>query len=76
MIALIVLLTIYTASVIGAYRSIRRAYSPGGDWDILEPTLIDACIVFMPIGNLIACLIGLLSYLQNSSTRSFFRIEK
>jgi hypothetical protein len=76
MIALIVLLTIYIASVIGAYRSIRRAYSPGGDWDILEPTLIDACVVFIPIGNSIACLIGLMSYLQNHGSHRFFRITK
>ena len=76
MIALTLFLVFYVASAIGAYRSLRRRYSSNGDWHLLEPTLIDACIVFIPIGNFILCLLELISYLAEADARSFFRIKK
>ena len=76
MITLILFLVFYVGSAIVSYRSIRRRYSPGGDWQYLEPTLIDACIVFIPIGNFIMCLIDLIDYLAEADAQSFFRLDK
>jgi len=76
MITLILFLVFYIGSAIVAYRSIRRRYSCNGDWQYLEPTLIDACIVFIPIANFIICLLDLIDYLAEADARSFFRIDE
>ena len=75
MITLTLFLVFYVASAIVAYRSIRRRYSRSGI-TYTDPTLIDACIVFIPIANFIICLIDLLDYLAEADARSFFRIDK
>ena len=76
MITLTLFLVFYVASAIVAYQSIRRRYSRSGEWNCLEPTLIDACIVFIPIGNFIICLLDLIDYLAEADARSFFRIDE
>ena len=76
MITLILFLVFYVGSAIVAYRSIRRRYSPGGDWQYLSPNIMDACIVFIPIGNFIICLIDLIEYLIETDAQSFFRLDK
>jgi len=76
MIDLILFLVFYVASAIVAYRSLRRRYSPGGDWQYLGPNIMDACIVFVPIANFIICILELIEYLIETDARSFFRINK
>jgi len=76
MIDLILFLVFYVASAIVAYRSLRRRYSPGGDWQYLGPNIMDACIVFVPIANFIICILELIEYLLETDARSFFRIDE
>ena len=75
MITLTLFLVFYVAAAIVAYQSIRRRYSRSGI-SYPDPTLIDACIVFIPIANFIICLIDLLDYLAEADARSFFRIDE
>jgi len=37
---------------------------------------MDACIVFIPIGNFIICLLDLIDYLAEADARSFFRLDE
>ena len=76
MIALILFLVLYVVPAIGAWQSFRRKYSPGGDWDLSSPNMIDVCIVFVPLGNIVICLIAGVDYLQETNARSFFRIDE
>lgn len=76
MITLTLLLVFYVASAIVAYRSIKRKYSPGGDWQYISPNIMDACIVFIPIANFFICLLELIEYLIETDSRSFFRIDE
>ena len=76
MITLTLFLVFYVVSAIVAYRSIRRRYSPGGDWQYVSPNIMDACIVFIPIANFIVCLLELIEYLTETDARSFFQINE
>ena len=76
MITLTLFLVFYVVSAIVAYRSIRRRYSPGGDWQYGNPNIMDACIVFIPIGNFIVCLLELIEYLIETDARSFFQLNE
>ena len=76
MITLILFLVLYVVPAIGAWQSFRRKYRPGGEWHSLGPNMMDACIVFIPLGNIIICLIGVLDYLIEADARSFFRITE
>ena len=76
MITLTLFLVFYVASAIVAYRLIRRKYSPGGNWHLGSPNIMDACIVFIPIGNFIVCLLELIEYLIETDARSFFQLNE
>ena len=76
MMTLILFIVFYVVPAIGAYRTFRRNYSPGGDWQYSRPNKMDACIVFAPLGNIVVTLIGLIDYLQETEARSFFRLDK
>ena len=76
MITLTLFLVFYVVSAIVAYQTFRRNYSSGGSWEYLNPNLLDACIVFVPIVNWIICMIYLIDYLQETNSQSFFRIDK
>lgn len=76
MITLTLFLVFYVVSAIVAYRSIRRRYSPGGDWQYISPNIMDACLVFFPVVNFFICLLELIEYLSETDSRSFFRIDE
>jgi len=76
MITLTLFIVFYVVSTLGAYQTFRKNYSSGGSWEYLNPSLLDACIVFVPIVNWIICMIYLIDYLQETNSRSFFRMDK
>lgn len=81
---MIVLILIYVASVIGAYLTMRRLYSSGGDWEGLSPNVSDIIFMFIPGANTIITLGGVVTVIQDFilslnikiNYSRFFRIKK
>ena len=48
---LIACVIIYIASTAGMYKYIRKAHSPGGRWENIDPTPADRFYTFCPIIN-------------------------
>ena len=82
---LIILITIYILSVIGAYKFIQTAYSTDGIWSSLSPSQSDVFIMLCPMTSTLAAIDYLLGkskkctlIKQNrvKSLNKFFRIKK
>jgi len=56
---MIVFILIYLASVIGAYLTIRKTFSKGGEWEVLNPGSTELFIMLMPGFNMFVCLVGI-----------------
>jgi len=48
---LIACVVIYVASSAGMYKYIKKAYSPGGIWENIDPTPSDKFVTFCPLVN-------------------------
>ena len=55
---MIELLIIYLASIVGAYLTIRKAFSKGGEWEVLSPGSTELFLMLMPGFNTFVCLVG------------------
>jgi len=79
---MIVLLIIYLASVIGAYLTIRKTFSKGGEWEVLNPGSTELFFMFVPGVNIFVCLVGLAGLILDFTKslkidyNRFFRIKK
>ena len=81
---MIVLLIIYLASIVGAYLTIRKAFSKGGEWEVLSPGGTELFLMFMPGFNTFVCLVGLVGTIMEwidslnikINYNRFFRIKK
>jgi hypothetical protein len=81
---MIVLILIYLASVIGAYLTIRRTFSVGGEWEGLSPGSTELFLMFLPGFNIFVSLVGIVSIVQDFilslnikiNYRRFFRIKE
>ena len=56
---MIVFILIYLASVIGAYLTIRKTFSKGGEWEVLNPGSTELFLMLMPGFNMFVCLVGI-----------------
>lgn len=79
---MIVLILIYVASLIGAYLTIRKTFSKGGDWEALNPGSTELMFMFVPGLNIFVCLVGVAGLLMDFvkslkiNYNRFFRIKK
>ena len=81
---MIVLLIIYLASMIGAYLTIRKTFSEGGEWEVLSPGSTDLFLMLMPGFNTFISLIGIVGAIVEwidslnfkIDYNKFFRIKK
>ena len=56
---MIELLIIYLASIVGAYLTIRKTFSEGGEWEVLSPGSTELFLMLMPGFNMFICLVGI-----------------
>jgi len=81
---MIVFILIYLASVIGAYLTIRKTFSKGGEWEALNPGATELFLMLMPGFNMFVCLVGIVDIVQDFilslnikiNYNRFFRIKK
>ena len=81
---MIVLLIIYLASIVGAYLTIRKTFSKGGEWEVLSPGGTELFLMFIPGFNTFVCLVGLVGTIMEwidslnikINYNRFFRIKK
>ena len=81
---MIVLLIIYLASMIGAYLTIRKTFSEGGEWEVLSPGSTELFLMLMPGFNTFICLVGIVgivvdwikSFKIQIDYNKIFRIKK
>lgn len=82
---MIVLILIYLASVIGAYLTIRKTFSEGGEWEVLSPGSTELFfLMFLPGFNMFICLVGIVGIVVDwikslnikINYKRFFRIKK
>ncbi len=59
MITLITLITVYLASIIGAYLTVRQVFGPGGEWESLTPGFTELVMIFLPVCNTFISLTGI-----------------
>ena len=79
-----VLLIIYLASMIGAYLTIRKTFSEGGEWEVLSPGGTELFLMLMLGFNTFVCLVGIVGIVQDFilslnikiNYNRFFRIKK
>ena len=76
MLALIVILAIYVASVISAYLLMRRDHMPGGNCSYHSPTMLNAVSVFIPGINTLMSVMGIIEYRGDTKAHRFFRLDK
>lgn len=62
---MIVFILIYLASMIGAYLTIRKTFSEGGEWEILSPGSTELFLMLMPGFNTFVCLVGIVGIVQD-----------
>lgn len=70
---IIIFAIIYLLSVIGSYIYIRKQYSRGGEWDIIEPCWIDIFMVFTPALNTMICIGVIVSKIYDKISK--YKIE-
>ena len=81
---MIVLLIIYLASMIGAYLTIRKTFSAGGEWEVSSPGSTELFLMLMPGFNAFICLVGIVgivvdwikSFKIQIDYNKIFRIKK
>ena len=81
---MIVFILIYLASMIGAYLTIRKTFSEGGEWEVLSPGSTELFLMLMPGFNTFVCLVGIVGIVQDIilslnikiNYNRFFRIRK
>ena len=79
---MIVFILIYLASMIGAYLTIRKTFSEGGEWEVLSPGSTELFLMLMPGFNTFVCLVGFAGLLMDFTKslkidyNRFFRIKK
>ena len=81
---MIVFILIYLASMIGAYLTIRKTFSEGGEWEVLSPGSTDLFLMLMPGFNTFISLIGIVGAIVEwidslnfkIDYNKFFRIKK
>jgi len=81
---MIVLLIIYLASMIGAYLTIRKTFSAGGEWEVSSPGSTELFLMLMPGFNTFICLVGIVGIVVDwidslnfkIDYNKFFRIKK
>jgi len=81
---MIVLLIIYLASMIGAYLTIRKTFSAGGEWEVSSPGSTELFLMLMPGFNAFICLVGIVGIVVDwidslnfkIDYNKFFRIKK
>jgi len=81
---MIVFILIYLASMIGAYLTIRKTFSEGGEWEVLSPGRTKHINVLMPGFNTFICLVGIVgivvdwikSFKIQIDYNKIFRIKK
>ena len=62
---MIVLITIYLASIVGAYLTFRQVYSPGGEWEALNPGSTEFMLIFVPATNTFISLVGIVGIVMD-----------
>ena len=81
---MIVLLIIYLVSIVGAYLTIRKTFSEGGEWEVLSPGSTELFLMLMPGFNTFICLVGIVgivvdwikSFKIQIDYNKIFRIKK
>lgn len=81
---MIVLLIIYLVSIVGAYLTIRKTFSEGGEWEVLSPGSTELFLIFLPGFNTFVCLVGIVGIVVDwidslnfkIDYNKFFRIKK
>ena len=81
---MIVFILIYLASMIGAYLTIRKTFSEGGEWEVLSPGATELFLMFLPGFNTFISLIGIVGGIMEwidslnfkIDYNKFFRIKK
>ena len=81
---MIVFILIYLASMIGAYLTIRKTFSEGGEWEVLSPGSTELFLMLMPGFNTFICLVGIVgivvdwikSFKIQLDYNKIFRIKK
>ena len=78
------MLVIYLASIVGAYLTIRKIFSEGGEWENLTPGFAEVGFIFLPGANTFISLAGLVVVIMEwidslnikINYNRFFRIDK
>ena len=81
---MIVFILIYLALMIGAYLTIRKTFSEGGEWEVLSPGSTELFLMLMPGFNTFICLVGIVgivvdwikSFKIQIDYNKIFRIKK
>lgn len=77
---LIILISIYIVSFIGAYKYIQLAHSKNGNWSCLNPDIGDYFVTFCPVCNTIVASKLIFNPPVPSTSKTpkfnFFRIKK
>ena len=72
---MIVFILIYLASMIGAYLTIRKTFSEGGEWEVLSPGSTELFLMLMPGFNTFICLVGIVGIVVDWIDSLNFKID-
>ena len=71
-------LLVYILSALAYWNFVRIAYGKKGRWNRINPNILDALIVFMPIINTVFAILGWMESPYENSKRisKFFNVDK